>query len=96
MPRKVRTTRTPDTKAKVALAAIQGNQTLAQIASVHGVLPIQVTQWKNQLIAGAPGCFTTQTQAATKSALDVDKLYERIGQLDMELQWLKKKLAGVG
>jgi transposase-like protein len=97
MARKVRTVRTPEFKAKVALAAVQGQQTAAQLATLHGVHPIQITQWKKQLLAGAAGCFATGTaKADTGQAELVDRLFERIGRLDVELEWLKKKLAGLG
>jgi transposase-like protein len=96
MARKVRTIRTPEFKAKVALAAVQGQQTTAQLASLHGAHPIQVTQWKKQLLAGAAGVFTMGAKGDTGQATLVTELFERIGRLDMELEWLKKKLAGLG
>jgi transposase-like protein len=96
MARKVRSIRTPEFKAKVALAAVQARQTTAQLATLHGVHPIQITQWKKQLLAGAAGAFATGAKADTGQATLVAELFERIGRLDMELDWLKKKLAGVG
>jgi transposase-like protein len=96
MARKVRTIRTPEFKARVALAAVQGQQTTAQLASLHGVHPIQITQWKKQLLAGAAGCFATGAPSDSGQAALVTELFERIGRLDMELEWLKKKLAGLG
>ena len=99
MARKVRSIRTPEFKAKVALAAVQGQQTVSQLATLHGVHPIQITQWKKQLLAGAAGAagaFATGAKVETGQATLVAELFERIGRLDMELDWLKKKLAGVG
>jgi transposase-like protein len=96
MARKVRSIRTAEFKARVALAAVGSAQTTAQLATVHGVHPIQITQWKKQLVAGAAGCFATGVKADDGQATLVSDLYERIGRLDMELAWLKKKLAGVG
>jgi transposase-like protein len=96
MARKVRSIRTPEFKAKVALAAVQGQQTVSQLATLHGVHPIQITQWKKQLLAGAAGAFATGAKVDTGPATLVAELFERIGRLDMELDWLKKKLAGVG
>ena len=96
MARKVRTIRTPEFKAKVALAAVQGQQTTAQLATLHGVHPIQITQWKKQLLAGAAGCFAVGVAKDTGQATLVAELFERIGRLDMELEWLKKKLSGLG
>ena len=97
MARKVRSIRTAEFKAKVALAAVGSPQSVAQLASVHGVHPIQITQWKKQLQAGAAGCFAVGAAKGDASqATLVADLYERIGRLDMELAWLKKKLSGVG
>ncbi len=96
MARKTRTIRTPEFKAKVALAAVQGQQATAQLASLHGVHPIQITQWKKQLLAGASGVFATAIKVDVGQATLVTELFERIGRLDMELEWLKKKLAGLG
>ena len=96
MTRKVRRIRTPEFKAKVALAAVQGQQTAAQLASLHGAHPIQITQWKKQLLAGAAGVFATGVKGDSEQAALVTELYTRIGRLDMELEWLKKKLAGLG
>jgi putative transposase len=96
MARKVRLVRTPEFKARVALAAVQGQQTTAQLAAVHGVHPIQITQWKKQLLSGAADCFAVGAAKDTGQAALVTELFERIGRLDMELEWLKKKLAGVG
>jgi transposase-like protein len=96
MARKVRTIRTPEFKAKVALAAVQGQQTTAQLASLHGAHPIQITQWKKQLLAGAAGVFVAGVKSDAGQATLVTELFERIGRLDMELEWLKKKLAGLG
>ena len=96
MARKTRTNRSPEFKAKVALAALQSQQTTAQLASVHGVHPIQITQWKKQLLSGAAGVFVTGSGGDSDQSALVAELFERIGRLDMELEWLKKKLSGIG
>jgi transposase-like protein len=96
MARKTRTNRSPEFKARVALAALQSQQTTAQLASLHGVHPIQITQWRKQLLVGAAGVFANGIPADTGQAGLVGELFERIGRLDMELEWLKKKLSGVG
>ena len=96
MARKSRTNRSADFKAKVALAAVQGTHTVAQLASLHGVHAVQISQWKKQLVAGAASVFAGVKASDTgRSALE-EELFARIGRLDMELEWLKKKLSGVG
>ena len=97
MARKVRTVRSAEFKAKVALAAVENRQTVAQLASLHGVHPIQITQWKKQLQSGAAGCFAVGSSKSDHGQSElIEQLYERIGRLDMDLEWLKKKLSGLG
>ena len=96
MARKVHTKRTAEFKAKVALAAVQGQQTVAQLASLYSVHPVQVTQWKKQVLAGAATVFAEGVKVDTAQATLVGELYEQIGRLNMELEWLKKKLSGLG
>jgi putative transposase len=97
MARKVRVNRSPEFKAKVALAAVGERQSVAQLATAHGVHPTQIQQWKKQLLAGAAGVFVHGVSAdATQSATLVSELYEQIGRLNMELEWLKKKVSGLG
>lgn len=80
-------------KFKVALEAIQGLKTVNQIASEQQVNPSQVSQWKKQLQSQGATIFKSspeghQRQQEKKEA----ELYEQIGRLKMELEWLKKKL----
>ena len=81
-------------KAKVALAAIRGDRTTAQLSSEFGVHATQVAAWKRQLLEGAAALFedgrTSRRDAATP---DEQELYEQIGRLKMEVEWLKKKSA---
>lgn len=79
-------------KAKIALTAIKGQQTVNEIAGDFGVHPTQVAQWKKQLLNEAPQVFATarDRQAEDAEALAA-RLYQEIGQLKMELDWLKKK-----
>jgi transposase len=79
-------------KAKVALAAIKGDRTLAELASEFGVHPNQITKWKRQLLDGLPGIFSggSRQDPGRQEAL-TDRLYQQIGQLKVELDWLKKK-----
>jgi len=79
-------------KAKIAIIALKEQGTVNEIASDFGVHPSQVAQWKKHLIMEAPQVFTS---ARAHSAEDADtlqaRLYQEIGQLKMELDWLKKK-----
>jgi putative transposase len=73
------------------MEAIKAQETINQIAARHEVHPHQVTQWKQQLLAQAPAAFD-QPQALTQTPGVEKELYEQIGRLKMELEWLKKKL----
>jgi putative transposase len=79
-------------KFKVALEAAKGTKTLAQLASQYGLHPSQISEWKQQLLQDGPSVFSTQTarQQREQEALRAE-LYEQIGRLKMELEWLKKK-----
>jgi transposase-like protein len=84
-------------KAQVALAAVKGERTVNELASQYGVHPTLIHGWKKQLLAGAEGVFGGSAKAA---AVDAEtrqgELYEQIGRLKMELEWLKKKAAAWG
>ena len=78
-------------KAKVALAACRGDKTTAQLASEYEVHAGQVTAWKKQLLAGATELFEDRRgKRPDESAADEQELYEQIGRLKMEVEWLKK------
>ena len=80
-------------KAKVALAAVRGDKTTAQLASEFSVHASQVTAWKKQLLEQAVGLFEDGRQRRDESAANEQELYEQIGRLKMEVEWLKKKSA---
>jgi transposase-like protein len=79
-------------KAKVALAAVKGDRTMGELASEFGVHANQITKWKRQLLDGVPGIFSEghREDLRQREAL-TDRLYQQIGQLKVELDWLKKK-----
>ncbi len=83
---------TAEFKAKVALEALKEQQTLNELASVYGVHPVQVAQWKKQALTGLPTVFS---KVASPSPAEVEAqqapLYEEIGRLKVELDWLKRK-----
>jgi transposase-like protein len=83
-------------KAKVALEALKGVRTVNEVAAEYGVHPTQISQWKRQLGAGAKEIFGN---GRVKEAQDYEAqqatLYEEIGRLKMELDWVKKT-SGLG
>ena len=81
----------PNFKAKVALEAVKGDQTLAELASQHGVHPNQITKWKRHLLDEMPEIFKNKDKKNKNSKELQDSLYQEIGQLKVELDWLKKK-----
>lgn len=79
-------------KAKVALEAIRGQRTANEIASEHGVHPVQVVQWKKQALDGLAQLFSDhRAKAAQDEEALRAELYQQIGQLKVELDWVKKK-----
>lgn len=84
---------TPQQKAAVALAAIRGDKTISQIASAYEVHPTQVQSWKKVLQEHTHALFTDKRTKEGKLERElIDELYRTIGQRDIELVWLKKKL----
>ena len=83
-------------KAKVALAAVKGDQTLAQLAERFDVHPNQITQWKSQLQERASDVFATAAERSESTGPDVKELHAKIGQLAMENDFLVAALGRVG
>src|SRR4051812_17065835 len=83
-------------KAQVALASLQGDRTVNELASPYGGHPTLIHGWKQQLLAGAGQVFSNGNKAATTDvAAEKAELFEQIGRLKMELEWLNKKVGPV-
>lgn len=88
----------PSFKAKVALESVKGLRTISELAQKHKLHPTQINLWKKQLLDGAELVFE-HGKVAGKGATDepeVAELYEQIGRLKVQLEWLKKKVAEDG
>jgi transposase len=90
-----RRTHSPEFKARVAMEAISGRKTIQEIAADHAIHPIQVSQWKRQLLDGASDLFTRGKKSKDKEEGQAKEaeLFQQIGRLQMELEWLKKKVS---
>jgi len=93
MTRRARRNHTPAFKAKVALAAIKGEKTLAELAELFDVHPNQITTWKAQLLEGAAGVFGS---GAASPAVDLKTLHAKIGELALENDFLAGALSKAG
>jgi putative transposase len=89
----MRRTHCPEFKPRVAMEAISGRKTIQEIAADYAIHPIQVSQWKRQLLDGARELFTRGKQSKDKEEVQAKEaeLFQQIGKLQMELEWLKKK-----
>jgi transposase len=97
MTKRARRTHSPAFKAKVALAAIKGEKTLAELAQQYDVHPNQITAWKGQLVEASSGVFgsgSVPTDAAP--AVDVKTLHAKIGELTLENDFLSGALSKAG
>lgn len=83
---------TPDFKAKVALEALKERSSLNELAHKYGLQPTQISKWKRELREHSPQAFTNDgTQDLRRQEARESKLYEEIGRLKVQLDWLKKK-----
>ena len=83
-------------KAKVGLEALMGIKTVGQIARDYQVHPVQVTQWKGIIRDHLPEIFESPQMASEDHERTIAQLHEKIGQLSVEVDWLKKKCRQLG
>ena len=83
----------PKFKARVAIEAIRGEKTLSQLASQFKVHPIQIAKWRKSALEQMPELFVDGRKSKNRNGdADSDALYQQIGRLKVELDWLKKKV----
>jgi len=80
----------PDFKAKVALEALKGDKSIAELAQIYEVHPTQITAWKKQLLEAASSVFEGK-HAKAEEVVDTDALYKKIGRLEMERDFLASR-----
>jgi len=88
----------PEFKARVALEAVKGLKTIQQIASEYGIHPVQVSEWKKKMLEGLPEVFEPGRGKAKGGDFEREreKLHAKIGQLSVEVDWLRKKSKQLG
>ena len=97
MKKQLRKTYSAEFKVKVVLEAFKGQRTINEICSQYSIHPNQVSQWKKQAIESLPDVFSTRRARAEADDETLKaQLYQQIGQLKVELDWLKKKVGVFG
>jgi transposase len=82
-------------KAKLAIEALQERETLAELSKKYGIHPNQITRWKKEFLERAPQLFE-KTQPSENNEKEIEKMFVKIGQLEMERDYLKKNLKKLG
>ena len=91
---KKRPQHSPELKVRVGLEALKGIEPIHAIAAKYQVHPVQVTQWKKEMLERLPEVFARKAPASVAENEEREaRLYQKIGQLEVELDWLKKKSA---
>ena len=89
----MRKNHSPKFKAKVALEAVKGDRSLSELSSRYEVHSTQIGRWRQELISGLPDIFSDRRRKRDQEkVVEQSKLYEEIGRLKVELDWLKKKV----
>ena len=84
-------------KVRIALDAIKSHKTMSELASEYGVHANQMSRWKKQLLDAAPDAFTRgKDKEAENKEIERDCLFKKVGQLQVEVDWLKKKTGYLG
>jgi len=83
----------PEFKAKVALAAFKNEETMSELAARFGIHPTMIAAWKRALLDGAANIFDKNQKAKKQTGKQVDELFQKIGQLQVERDFLSKKLS---
>jgi len=96
MTRRTRRNHSPALKAKVALAAIKGDKTLAELAQQYDLHPNQITSWKAQLVNAAAGVFSSGSAKEATPPVDLKALHAKIGELTLENDFLAGALGKAG
>jgi transposase len=96
MSKRPRRNHSPAFKAKVALAAVKGDRTLAELAQQFDVHPNQITAWKSQLLEGAADVFGGERGESSAPAVDVKRLHAKIGELTLANDFLSSALGKAG
>ena len=91
--KRARRTHSPAFKAKVALATLKGDKTLAELAQQFNVHPNQITTWKAQLLEGAVGAVGQDKAGSPEAAVDLRSLHANIGELALENDFLSGALS---
>ncbi|OIQ66317.1 transposase [mine drainage metagenome] len=96
MAKRTRRTHTPAFKAKVAIAAIKGDKTLAELAVQYDVHANQISSWRTQLLEGAQGVFGGLPAEGAEPPVDIKAMHAKIGQLALENDFLVGALSKAG